>query len=145
MINIYTDRSKVPSNLEYVHDSELFFTLHGIQDTQADREIIKEIDQAKYRNRQSFIDRFDVTIPIGCLSTSSKTLINAVNYPDKIFNAIGLGENAYKYMLHCLDNCNLLFDGGIQYYVPDDIDDPEDLDKIQLNGNPITSIYDLEQ
>jgi hypothetical protein len=64
-----------------------------------------------------------------------------VNNPDKIFNAVELGRNAYEYMIYCLDNCNLYFRDNVQYDAPEN---DTDISRIVLNGKPIESIYDLE-
>jgi hypothetical protein len=140
MINIYTDKSKIPSNMEYIHDNDVFFMKNCVNDTKLNRLIIKEIDEAEYCSKIKFIDRSDNPLYIDCLSMGSKILINAGNNLDKVFNACELGENALNFALERMCSLNLYFPNKIPYEVPDDTD----ISEITLNGKAIKSVYELD-
>jgi hypothetical protein len=139
MLNIYTDKSKIPSNLEYIHDNDGFFPENRLQGTDMDKHIVETIDIGKYVDGGKFIDRLGNATSIGFLSMSSKTLLNIVNNTDKVFNGVEMGADAIILLIESMCDGNLYLPYPIYFDIPDYLD----VSAITLNGNTISKVDDL--
>lgn len=66
--------------------------------------IIKAIDNSDYLSGTSIITRYGEAVDITKSSTSCKTVLNVLLYPDKIVNCIEAGESAMEYILEHFNN-----------------------------------------
>ena len=64
-----------------------------IPDTPIIRRIISEIDYGCYKDETSFIDRFNISLYMRFLSTTSKSLILVHMFPEKIIDFMDCGAN----------------------------------------------------
>jgi hypothetical protein len=73
-----------------------------MNDNDFNRKVIEKIEQGKYQDEQTFIDRFGRGLYCDCLSTTSKILILA-NQDDgtHVFMVDELGSNGFDLLLEC--------------------------------------------
>jgi hypothetical protein len=122
MINIYTNLQNLPKGIKYINDNESYFVRNTVEDSIINREIIKTIDKGEYASQDRFIDRLGTAVYIGCLSTSSKILINLCHNTSDVFNCDEMGRNAFEFALYNIKDCNMCFTDGLIYNIPEDID-----------------------
>lgn len=110
MLNIYVrDRMEdVPKSIEYIHDVELGFNKIRLQDTDLNRKLLKNIEQAEYCDIQSFIDRFGYKLYTKYMSTGCKAALCVANMPDKLINVAECGLNAISSIIHNCTEGNIL-------------------------------------
>lgn len=77
-LNIFIDEQNVDKS-RLIFDVESFFTGTFLRNDDFTRRVLKEIEDAKYQNEVTFIDRFGLGLYTSCLSTTSKILL-AVKY-----------------------------------------------------------------
>lgn len=107
-LNIYTSKSEIPSEIEYIDYNDLFFESIEIQDTPLNREILQKIDKATYNSTETFIGRDQKLGALNKehLSTGCKTLLNIVSTPEKCFDVSECGQNVLQ-LLYCIKNGNI--------------------------------------
>lgn len=118
MLNIYTDESKVPSNMEIVKGNDVFFNWSNAQllNDELTRKTINIIDGSIYYNEELFESRFGGHISSEFLSTGAKTILNIKNNPDKCFYLRECGYNAEEFVYQYLDGnvlCNSVMLGHL--------------------------------
>lgn len=104
MITIFDDTNQIPEGIEYVKFNDAYFGYSGIiSDNEDTRLILKTIDKCEYNNHVSFYNRCGKdfgALSKEHLSTGTKTLLNIINNPDKCFDLIELGHNAFELLAH---------------------------------------------
>lgn len=105
MITIFKDKKDIPSGKEYVELNDIFFNQNtaSIIDSKANT-IIEIIDGSKLIGKYKMISKFNGTVlDIDCLSTSCKTVLKVMYFPDKVFCLKECGDDALK-ILYGLEN-----------------------------------------
>ncbi len=94
MLRLYID--EVPNYKEenIINDVEAEFTKIKLTGTELEKLFIEKIDQGKYNDKQSFIDRFGFKISNLHLSTGCKAALCLLHFPDRIINLHECGLNA---------------------------------------------------
>lgn len=64
-------------------DIESLFKQIRVSGTPAEKEVIEKIEQGKFNDSQSFIDRFGFKLYMSELSTGCKAALCVLNLPDK--------------------------------------------------------------
>lgn len=91
-LNVYFDTA--PDNIPLVHDVEEHFTRLKPSGTMLDRQLIQAVEEGRYLNYYSFIDRFGFKLRISELSTGCKAALCVANCPDKVIDLIECNMNA---------------------------------------------------
>ena len=98
MITIFKDKKDIPSDKEYVELNDVFFnqkTVSRIDDKAS--AIVEKIDSSKLIGKYKIESKFNgVTLDIDCLSTGCKTVLNVLDFPDKVFCLKECGDNALE-------------------------------------------------
>lgn len=126
-----------------VFDAEYEFMGLSLTGTDTDNSIINYIEQGKYYDDTSFIDRFGVKCYYDCMSTGCKAALLVANRPDKVVNCIECGSNALEAIIkYCKDGTIVTYDddvfGEIHIGNTDVID-------VELDGKHFTSGGDLNE
>lgn len=141
MLNIYLKDSKETFNREVVSDVEKEFSRIKLKGTEIDKKLIEKIEQGKYENSTSFIDRFGYKLYYDDMSTGCKAALCVVNSPEKIIDIVECGNNARDIIIALCKTGNVLFeDNGqtISTQYGNDID-------VKLDGYRFTSIDRLNK
>lgn len=105
--------AEVTSSLEglpLIWDIEKEFHLITLLGTDTEREIIAEIEQGKYLDNLSFLDRFGYKLRREYLSTGCKVALTVLHNPDKIINTVECGMNALGTIItYCKDGNILIY------------------------------------
>lgn len=133
---IYVGKNNLPKNKKFIFDVEAEFFRYGIKDCRLSKEIIKEIDNGKYINESTFLDRFGVSLYTDYLSTSSKALLLLISCKDKVLNFDEVGDNAIKYALTHFNSGNIFIS---DYY--GDIDEDGCVDLVMNDEIHYTDAY----
>ena len=138
MLTIYKNKKDIPSDKEYVELNDLFFNMNtsSMLDDRA-KDIIKFIDDSELISRYKIRSRFNGDVlNTDKLSTSCKTVLNVMYYPDKVFCLKECGENALDILFS--------FEKGAVY--SDYAMIPFDFDKVEVcSGGRIAVIDDYEE
>lgn len=148
MLNIYLTDDFTKNNLPkpFIIDVDNEFELISIQGTPEQRALISEIDEGRYLDDQSFLDRFGVRLYLSYLSSGCKAGLLASCLPDKIVNGIECGHNARDSIIRTLHSGSIyLFYDGISIAYPDpNVDFPIDVclnDKIHFTSLERLNFY----
>lgn len=110
MLNLIFSRYKADDNALVYDDSRILFTqrkrAEWFQDQYVQR-IIKEVDGATVVDGLVLKSRYGQIIPPEYLSTGSQTAICVYEFPDYIFNATQMGDNALYFALKLAVNRNI--------------------------------------
>ena len=98
MLNIICAENKELTN-NYVHDIENHFLEVLLKDNDLTKEVLKVIEQGKYYDEYSFIDRYDIKCDRCSLSTGSKLCLCIDDNPDLHYNAIEVGVNVLNFIV----------------------------------------------
>ena len=111
MITIFKNKQDIPKEMEYVELNDLFFNQNTVLVTdECARKIIKQIDEAEWLSKYIISSRFNgVALDIDRLSTSCKTILNVMYYPEKVFCMKECGEDALS-VLYRLEKGNVYSD-----------------------------------
>ena len=96
MLTIYKNKKDIPTDKEYVELNDLFFNMNTafLLDDRA-KVIIRDVDSSAMISRYKIRSRFNGDVlNTDKLSTSCKTVLNVMYYPDKVFCLKECGENA---------------------------------------------------
>ena len=99
MIEIFTSKTQIPSDLEVIIDNDAFFRMSGrIYDNHFVRNLLSSIDGAGYISTNMFKSRFypHAATPRKFLSMGTKTLLNIMGYSDKCFTLVECGNNVLQ-------------------------------------------------
>ena len=80
-------------------DIEALFKQIRIKGTDEEKAVISKIEQGKYNDESSFIDRFGYKLYLSELSTGCKAALCVINKPDMQINLIECGINAIDVIL----------------------------------------------
>jgi hypothetical protein len=101
MLNIYTNLDYIGEKI-LIRDCDAFFGGHKMKDTDFGRKVIEKIEQGKYQDEDTFVDRFGRGLYCDCLSTTSKILILAKQDDGShVFMVDELGSNGFDLLLEC--------------------------------------------
>ena len=134
MLTIYKNKSNIPSDKEYVELNDLFFNMNtsSLLDDRA-KDIIKLIDASELISRYKIRSRFNGDVlNTDKLSTSCKTVLNVMYYPDKVFCLKGCGEEAVEMLF--------AFEKGAVY--SDYAMIPFDFDKVEVCSDGKMEVID---
>lgn len=116
MLTIYFDGEILPNNKEYVKDVEEGFKKLRINETELNKKLIAKIDNAKWNDNHSFIDRFGFKLYMSELSTGCKAALLVNNMPEAIINTRECGLNARDMIISlCSEGNILMVDNGITF------------------------------
>lgn len=110
-LNVYRDRSSVPSGMQIVDVNDSYFNAYTkLDDSPLEREILQEIDEAEYGSSVTFVGRDKKLGKLNksFLSTGTKTIINILDNPDVCFNVCECGDNVLKFLPR-INNGNVLW------------------------------------
>ena len=97
-----------------VTDVEMLFKQIKIRGTIEECTVISKIEQGKYNDENSFIDRFGYKLYLSELSTGCKAALCVLNRPDILINLIECGINAVDVILTTCKKGNVVMrDRGI--------------------------------
>lgn len=116
VLTIYLEKDAVDKKKELIIDVEQGFKSIKLKGTDLDKKIINEIDQAKWNDSHSFIDRFDYKLYMSELSTGCKAALLVSNKPEAVINIRECGLNARDTIVSLCKNGNVLaVDNGITF------------------------------
>ena len=75
MLNIYTRKDSIPSNLSFVQDPEKLLAYLKLTYSEMDREVIRIIEQGEVIDAFYYLDSFRCKCSVDWLSTTSKNPI----------------------------------------------------------------------
>lgn len=115
---VYTDKSQIPSTIEYVNYNDKFFQAVPLTNTEPIKTILNKIDKAEFNSDNTFIGRDK---DLGALnkqnlSTGCKTLINIVSNPEMCFDVVECGQNALE-LLHLIDQGYVLWKNPVLHMI----------------------------
>ena len=138
MLTIYKNKKDIPTDKEYVELNDLFFNMNTsfLLDDRA-KVIIRDVDSSAMISRYKIRSRFNGDVlNTDKLSTSCKTVLNVMYYPDKVFCLKECGEEAVEILF--------AFEKGAVYR--DYAMIPFDFDKVEVcSGGRIAVIDDYEE
>ena len=138
MLTISKNKMDIPTDKEYVELNDLFFNMNTafLLDDRA-KVIIRDVDSSAMISRYKIRSRFNGDVlNTDKLSTSCKTVLNVMYYPDKVFCLKECGENALDILFS--------FEKGAVY--SDYAMIPFDFDKVEVcSGGRIAVIDDYEE
>ena len=138
MLTIYKNKKDIPTDKEYVELNDLFFNMNTafLLDDRA-KVIIRDVDSSAMISRYKIRSRFNGDVlNTDKLSTSCKTVLNVMYYPDKVFCLKECGEEAVEMLF--------AFEKGAVY--SDYAMIPFDFDKVEVcSGGRIAVIDDYEE
>lgn len=97
MFNVIYQKAKAKNPRSVIEDSRFFFSKNKREEWFKDpfvKQIIEDVDKAEVIDGMVLKDRNGKIIPPEYLSTGSKTAICIYEFPEKIFNATQMGDNA---------------------------------------------------
>jgi hypothetical protein len=111
VITIFKNKSDIPQNMEYVELNDIYFNQNtaSMLDEKA-KTIIDIIDKSELVSKYKIRSRFeDITLDTDKLSAGSKTVLNVMYNPEKVFCMKECGNNALK-VLFALTSGNVYSD-----------------------------------
>lgn len=91
-----------------ITDIEALFKQIRIKGTEEEKAVISKIEQGKYNDDNSFIDRFGYKLYLSELSTGCKAALCVINKPDMQINLIECGINALDVILSTCKNGSII-------------------------------------
>lgn len=136
MLNILIGKENKPDDL--VRDADAYIHKVGISDTDINRYLLEKLEQASYLNISEFIDRYGYKLPLSCLSTGMKILLEVIN-SDKCIYGLELGQNAFELLIQSA-NGTIYFDNVDRFELPEYFN----LEDVSVNGEVFNTILELE-
>lgn len=102
-LQIYTEDFVRPSI-----DIDMEFDKISIEKTPSVEKFLKILDNAIYKSPSQFIDCFNTTLDIDCLSTGCKTALLALFRPDLLIDLTECGDNARSAILNFITEGNII-------------------------------------
>ena len=120
-LNIYLREEDIPEGIDLIKRNDDFFSFTLLNDSEFEKTVLREIDQAKYATESTFIGRSEWMGKLrkDNLSTGCKTLLNIEKNPDYCFSSVECGYNALP-LLRLLKHGNVLLAGRCILYDGDD-------------------------
>lgn len=99
-LNVYFSKADVPEKLRIIEKNDAYFNGGTtLADTPLVRQVLWEIDMARYCNDNGFYGRSsNVALSRDRLSTGAKTLINIIQHPNVCFSVVECGGNALCFL-----------------------------------------------
>lgn len=91
-----------------ITDIEALFKQIRIKGTEEEKAVIAKIEQGKYNDDNSFIDRFGYKLYLSELSTGCKAALCVINKPNMQINLIECGTNALDVILSTCKNGSII-------------------------------------
>lgn len=91
-----------------ITDIEALFKQIRIKGTEEEKAVIAKIEQGKYNDDNSFIDRFGYKLYLSELSTGCKAALCVINKPNMQINLIECGINALDVILSTCKNGSII-------------------------------------
>ena len=119
-LTVYLTREEVPSYLKIIDINDEFFdAFTRLTNTEFEKNLLDEIDKAKYASSSTFYGRTKQmgALNVRCLSTGTKTLLNIEKWGKSnkyCFNVIECGDNALEFICD-LHSGSILFEHP--YYI----------------------------
>lgn len=137
-LRIYTKISDIPDGLDVIDYNDKFFAGIILKDDEVSKQILKEIDQANYNSKNTFIgrDKSLGALNKSFLSTGCKTLLNIISKPEFCFNVIECGQNALKLLAKIHDG-NIFWKNPVLFLTEDEPCD------IIISNNRFTKFMDF--
>lgn len=104
MLNLLIDESESAP----LTDIEALFKQIIVTGTAAEKEVISKIEQGRYNDENSFIDRFGYKLYMSELSTGCKAALCILNKPEMMINLAECGINALDVILTVCKNGNVI-------------------------------------
>ena len=122
-LNIYLREEDIPEGIDLIKRNDDFFSFTLLNDSEFEKTVLREIDQAKYATESTFIGRSEWMGELrkDNLSTGCKTLLNIEKNPDYCFSSVECGYNALP-LLRLLKHGNVLLAGRFILYDGDDLE-----------------------
>ncbi len=99
------------------HDIEKLFFSTTIENNEATRKLLKQIENAEYISSSKYKDRFGIILSINDLSTGTKAALCVLYHPDKIIDLVECGNNAIDAIIeNCKDGYILDSEHTAAYY-----------------------------
>lgn len=135
---IYYKREAVPCEIQEFNDS-YFDIFTPLEDNSLTREILRDIDQAEYLDKDGFSGRSKSGMWISreYLSTGTKTLLNILAHPNVCFNVAECGFNVLKKLVS-FNTGTVFWDNPALTGLLGDCD-------IQVDGCQFNTIQDLRR
>lgn len=96
-LNLYLRPEDCP--VKIIDSNDAYFDLYTkLKNTSLIQYILQNVDDAKYCTSSSFTSAGygGISVPISCLSTGTKTLLNIIEHPDECFSLSECGQNALR-------------------------------------------------
>lgn len=120
------EEKKIDQNLKIIRDVEEAFKKTKLTGTKKEKALIELIDEGKYENSFSFIDRFGFKLYISELSTGCKCALVVQNNPDAVVDIRECGFNARNAIISvCRQGTILIENDGVSYNLLDGTHDIE--------------------
>lgn len=120
-LNIYLREEDIPEGIDLIKNNDEFFRFTSLNDSEFEKTVLREVDQAKYATESTFIGRSEWMGELrkDNLSTSCKTLLNIEKNPDCCFSSAECGYRALP-LLRLLKQGNILLAARCILYGGDD-------------------------
>lgn len=132
MLHIKIDvENSVDNKSNCIKDVEKQFEKIVITGTEAERQAIELVENGKYLDSYSYIDRFGYKLPITELSTGCKTILCVLNTPNQWIDTIESGINAVSVLISICKEGKIIVNDFQTEFITADLN--TDID-VELNG-----------
>lgn len=139
MLTIYfSDEEQLFDQKDLIHDVEEYFPRIKLTGSEKELEILKLIENGKFVDKLSFIDRFGYKLWTSELSTGCKAAFCVLHYPDKVVDLTECGLNARDVIVSVCDVGNVLMTNSSITFV-----EYKSSISVSLDGNKFDSVDDL--
>lgn len=138
MLEIFIER---PENEKVIEDVEMAFLEIKLKGTELEKKVIESIENGKWNDDKSYIDRFGFKLYNSEMSTGCKAALVVINNPNEIISLNECGFNARDIIV---SNCNngKVYVENAEYVTFDDISYSGQID-VKIDGYAINSISRL--
>lgn len=113
MLNIILEDYIDTKQVQIIVDVEKEFAKLRLKGTDTDKILIKVIENGRYIDDISYIDRFGFKLHIDDLSTGCKAALCVANLPNKVINLLECGNNARDAIIrYCKQGTIVIRDNG---------------------------------
>lgn len=142
MLNVIYQISKAERNKEVIEDCRFYFSRKKKEEWFQDpfvQAVIKIVDKAEVVSGMILKDRDGQIIPPEYLSTGTKTAICVYEFPDIIFNATQMGDNALAFIteLSKSRDITLLCYRLLPYCLLEHLDFYKDYNKVDISDSDV--------
>ena len=143
MLKIYLDgilleELETMDDNDIITDVELAFNAVKLCGSEVEAIILREIEQAQYKDATHIIDRFGDKLSIDFISTGCKAALVVLNNPDKVVSLVECGYNARDIIInYCKDGAVIMPESAITI-----VKEVETID-IEMEGYKFTDIDEV--